>query len=314
MKKIIFALLLVMAMLAAACTPTNTGNTGTGFIGGQQGLEIAFIEGAPPATTPDGGQQEFDVILDVTNKGEFAVEPADMYIKLSGFLPEAFGVTLDQLKKSPSEMIEARIKSGDGTIIESPIVPVSFEGFNYMDTEISGRNVIMRAEVCYEYQTKAAAELCIKENFNSNKASDLCQVTEARTISTSGAPVQVSNLRQSTAGTDKTRFTFSIQNMDTGSVYKTDSECPKSTLMDENKVFVKISGLGMGGDEVKCVGLSGGTGDAGYVTLLPGAVKDVSCTYTVTNRNDRMQPFTIDLSYAYWKFIEKTIAVQYTPK
>lgn len=313
MRKIIFALLLAMTMLAAACTNTNPVNTGTGFIGGQQGLEISFIDGAPPQTTPDGGQQEFDVILEVSNKGEYAVEASEIYVKLSGFSPESLGVTLPELKKNAPENIEARIKSGDGAIIESPLVPVSFEGFNYMDTEISGRDVKMRAEICYEYQTKAAAELCIKENFNSNRETDLCQVTETRTISTSGAPVQISNLRQSTAGTDKTRFTFSIQNMDTGSVFKTDSECAEG-FTNENKVFVKISGLASGSDAVKCVGLTGGTGDAGYVTLVPGMAKDVSCTVTITDRNNRMEPFTIDLSYAYWKFVDKTIAVQYTPK
>ncbi len=310
MRKLIFALLLVMAMLVAACTET-TGPTGTGFIGGNTGLDISFYPGAPPESTPDGGQQEFDIIVDISNGGEYAVEPDGVYLELSGFPPESLGVSLDELRKNPPERIEANIKSGDGTIISAPTVPVSFEGFNYMDTEISGRDVIIRAEICYEYQTRAAAELCIKENFNSNKANDLCQVDGSRSLSTSGAPVQITNLRQSTAGTDKTRFTFSIQNMDTGSVYRTDSECVEG-FTNENKVFVKISGLGS--DSVKCVGLTGGTGDAGYVTLLSGQAKEVSCTVTVTNRNNRIQPFTIDLSYAYWKFLDKTIQVQYTPK
>jgi hypothetical protein len=311
MKKIIIALLILIAMLVAACTDTNTNNTGTGFIGGKQGLDISFYPGAPPDTTPDGAQQQFDVIVDVTNNGEYGVSADDAFVKLSGFPPEALGVTLEALKKNLPEDVEANIKSGDGTIIKAPVVPVSFEGLNYMDTEISGRDVIIRAEICYEYQTKAAAELCVKENFNSNKENDLCQVDGARTISTSGAPVQISNLKQSTAGTDKTRFTFSIQNMDTGSVYKTDSECVQG-FSNEKKVFVKIGGLGT--DSVKCVGLSGGTADAGYVSLLDDQAKEVSCTVTVTNRNNRIQPFTIDLSYAYWKYVDKTIAVQYTPK
>jgi hypothetical protein len=161
--------------------------------------------------------------------------------------------------------------------------------------------------------TKAAAELCIKENFNSNKENDLCQVDGTRTVSTSGAPVQITNIKQSTAGTDKTRFTFSIQNMDTGSVFRTDSAC-EDTLSNENKVFVQISNLANEGDSVRCVGLTGGTPDAGYVNLLPGQSKEVSCTLTVLNRNNRMEPFNIDLSYAYWKFVDKSIVVQHTPE
>jgi hypothetical protein len=312
MKKTLFTLLLVMTLLVSACGG-STGPTGTGYIGGNSGLDIAFYEGAPPATTPDGGQQEFDIILDVTNKGEDAVEIEEAYIEISGFPPEALGVTMAQLRKNLPERMEARIKSGDGTIIDAPVVPVSFEGFNYMDTEISGRDVTVRAEICYEYQTYAAAELCIKENFNINKENDLCQVTGVRTLSSSGAPVQVTNLRQSTAGTDKTRFTFSISNVDTGSIYRTDSECVDG-FTNQNKVFVKISGLGTNSGDVKCVGLSGGTTDAGYVSLVPGMAKEISCTFTVTDRNNRIEPFNIELSYAYWKFVDKIIQVQYTPK
>lgn len=313
MKKAILALLLLATMLVAACTTTETQTGVTGFIGGQKGLDIAFYSGAPPETTSDNGQQEFDIIVDVTNGGEAAVDPSEVYVKLSGFPPESFGVGIADLTKSPDEVIEANLKSADGSIIKSPTIPISFSGFNYMDSEVASREFPIRAEICYEYSTKAAAELCIKENFNSNKADDICQVNAARSFSTSGAPVQITSLKQSTAGTDKTRFTFTVQNMDTGRIYRTDSACEQTTA-NENKIFVKVSGLANSGDSVKCVGLTGGTPDAGYITVLPGEARDVSCTVTVLNRNNRIEPFELELAYAYWKYADTKIIVEHTPE
>jgi len=312
MKKIIFALLLIVAMFVTACTPTEQ-NTGTqGFIGGSKGLDIAFYEQSPPATTPDNKQQEFDIIVDITNGGEAQVETDKVYVQLSGFLPESFGRTMADMKRSPEDMIDKNIKNPDGSVIAPPVTSVIFPGFNYEPIEVASREYPIRAEICYEYITKAAAELCIKENFNSNKADDICQVNADRGLSTSGAPVQITSLKQSTAGADKTRFTFTVQNMDTGSIYKSDSACEKVTS-NENKVFVKINGLG---EDVRCVGLSGvgSVADAGYVTLVPGQARDVSCTVTVVNRNNRIQPFTIDMSYAYWKYVDTKILIEHTPE
>ncbi|MGV8169253.1 MAG: hypothetical protein ACP5N3_04320 [Candidatus Nanoarchaeia archaeon] len=312
MKKAIFALILLTALLVAACTDSGTGNTGTsGFVGGTKGLDIIFYSGAPPASTPDMGQQEFDVIVEITNGGEDDVEVDEAIVKLSGFPPEPFNVGIGDLTKNPEEKIEKVIKTADGSIINPPTIPVTFPGFNYLDEEVASRTFPIRAEICYKYTTKAAAELCIKENFNSIKSDDLCKVTEERALSTSGAPVQITSLRQSTAGADKTRFTFTIQNMDEGKIYKTDSACEQTTA-NENKVFVQIGGLG--DNDVRCVGLTGGTTDAGYVTLIPGQAKDVSCTVTFLNRNNRIQPFTIDMTYSYWKYLDTSILIEHTPE
>ncbi|MGV8162009.1 MAG: hypothetical protein ACP5N2_01595 [Candidatus Nanoarchaeia archaeon] len=312
MKKAIFAVLLLTALFVAACDGGNNPNTGaTGFIGGTKGLDISFYADAPPLTTPDNGQQEFDIIVEIANGGEDAVEPEEAYVKLSGFPPEAFGVELADLTKFPEETIDANIKSADGTVITSTPIPVTFTGFNYDAVEVASRSFPIRAEICYDYLTKGAAELCIKENFNSNKADDICQVTASRAISTSGAPVQITSIKQSTAGADKTRFTFTIQNMDSGDIYRTGSLCEDVTS-NKNKVFVSIGNIGQ--DDVRCVGLSGGTTSAGYVTLVPDQARDVSCTVTVLNRNNRIQPFTIDLSYGYLKFIDTSILIEHTPE
>ncbi len=315
MKKVIFVLMLFVLTLAIAACTTNTTSTDTGFIGGSKGLDISFMTGAPPETTPDGGQQSFDVVVNIQNGGETAVDKTKAYVKLSGFPPEAFGVTLDSLKANPEDNVEANIKNPDGSVIVPSSVPVTFSGFNYKGNEVASRSFPFRAEICYEYTTKAAAELCLKENFNSVKTDDICQVNAQRSLSTSGAPVQITKLMQSTAGTDKTRFTFTIQNMDaTGHVYKSGQAigCDQTVLSDENKVFVQILDLGAV-DDIKCVGLSG-SGSAGYVTLVTGQAKDVSCTYTVKNRNNRIQPFSIALTYNYWKFVDTNVVVQHAPQ
>ncbi len=311
-KKIILAILVLAVFLMTACTQ-QTPVTNTGYIGGTQGLEIAFLQGAPPSTVSSGGEQDFDIVVEVQNKGEYYVEANEAFVKISGFSPSTFGVTNADLITNLTEDVEPNTKQPDGTIIASPPISVEFTGFNYEQNESVSREFPIRAEICYKYQTEAAAELCVKEEFTSTTKDSICEVNSARAMSTSAAPVQVTNLKQSSAGKDKTRVTFTVSNMDTGKIFKTGNSCDDKTISNQNKVFVEILGLDYNSaDSVKCVGLSEGSGSAGYVTLSGGEPREVSCTITLTDRNNRIEPFNIRLTYDYWKFIDTRMTVQHT--
>jgi len=312
-KKILLILLILGVFLVSACTQqTHTSNSG--YLGGQKGLEIKFLQGAPPESISDGGEQDFDIVIEVQNNGEHYVEANEAYIKLSGFPPAAFGMTNADLIQNLTEDVEANEKQPDGTTITSPPVSVEFPGFNYEANETTSRDFPIRAEICYKYQTEAAAELCLKEEFTSTAKDGVCEVTSQRDMSTSGGPVQLTNLKQTAAGKDKTRFTFTVSNVDTGKIYKTDNACDDK-LTNQNKVFVEILDLTYGTqDSIKCVGLSEGSDSSGYITLSGGEPRDVSCTVTIIDRNNRIEPFNIRLTYDYWKYIDTTIMVQHTPE
>lgn len=312
-KIILLALMALGLILISACTQQEP-TSNSGYLGGQKGLDIKFLQGAPPESISDGGEQDFDMVIEVQNLGEHYVEAGEAYIKLSGFPPSSFGVTTEDLTQEITEDIEANQKQPDGTTINAPPISVEFTGFNYEDNETTSRDFPIRAEICYKYQTEAAAELCVKDEFTSTTSDGICEVNAARDMSTSGAPVQVTNLKQSAAGKDKTRFTFTVTNVGTGKIYKTDNACDDK-LTNRNKVFVEILDLtDSSADTIKCVGLSEGSDSSGYVTLSGGEPRDVSCTVTLNDRNNRIQPFNIRLTYDYWKYIDTSIMVQHTPE
>ena len=305
---------MVIALLAlAACDEGEETSIRGTYIGGSEGIKMEFAPDAPPEMTADNKQQNFDIVVQLTNKGEADVEAEDAQVTIKGFLPEAFGKSKGDLEINPDETVEGRIRTPDGTIIEPPYIEAIVEDLEYQNKEPGNIQLPIRAEICYLYETNIATKLCIKEDMLKQEDDDICEISSTRSVSSSGAPVQVSKVSQTGAGRDKTRFTFTIANVDTGKVYRENSDCSPSTT-DENKVYVEI--LELEGSEVKCTGLQGGTEDTGYITLSGGTPRDVTCTATFSEsqRTDRLQPFQIRLSYNYNEFIEQPIEIVYTPE
>lgn len=321
MKKTLFFVMVAALLIVSACnnTPKGPDTAGT-YIGGNEGLKINFAQDAPPATIADNKQQSFDIVVEINNKGEYKVPKEDASVKIVGIPPEAFGVSKADFEKQPNYDIERRIKNPDGNIIEPAMVQTDFSNLKYQYQEPGNQELPIRAELCYSYQTDVSTKLCVKEKMTSTNANDICQVNGNLDVASSGAPVQITKIMQSGAGIDKTRFTFTIANVDTGSVFKDDSTCDATSYNDKNKVFVQINDLlTRGASKVDCTGLqrvSSTDTSSGYVTLNGGTPRDVSCTVTFpkAQRTDRLQPFSITLKYKYWEYIDSKVLVQYTPK
>lgn len=321
MKKVLLIGLIIGMLALTACGGNNNKeDIGDTYLGGSQGLKISFANGAPPDSVSDiGGEQSFDIIVDVENMGEDDVETSEALVSIVGFPPKAFNKNVADLKEvQPEEKIEGRQKNPDGTVIESPLVQVVFEDLAYQYAEPGNVQFPVIAEICYLYETNVASSLCIKDNLNKDEEDDFCKVSSSRQVSSSGAPVQVTRIQQSPAGKDKTRISFTVDNVGGGKIFKYDSEnsCDNTKISNENKVWVEIENLlDRGADGVKCSGLLGGTqSDNGYVLLNKGNSADVLCTITMTERSDRLQPFNIKLTYDYFESIRKDIVVEYTPE
>ena len=317
-KKLLLIILATTLLAIAACNGNGTTTPGdTGFVGGTKGVDIEFVTNAPPARVADQGQEPFDVVVELTNRGEHEVLREDVFVELQGFSASAFGVTNEDLIAHPEDDLFPVRKSPDGSVITPPKIPVIFEGLNYQDDAPANVPFTFRAKACYKYETTALSDICVKENFNEDRPGDLCTVSGTRAVSNSGAPVQITNVRQAPSGRDKTTVTFSIRQRDTdpsGKVSKPDTDCDISQ-QSENRVFVRVSGLEeVPGDSVRCIGLLGGDTSSGFVTLTKTEARDVSCTVELTNRNTRIQPFRITLGYDYSAFTDTQVIVVYTPE
>lgn len=317
-QKLILVLLVVAILTITACENENDDEISqTGFIGGTDGVDISFAKNAPPDKVADQGQEEFEVVVELTNKGEHEILKEDVFVELEGFSASAFGLNDEDLIAHPEDDLFARRKSPDGSTISSPSIPVVFEGLNYQKDAPANTEFTFRAKTCYKYETISLSNICVKENFNNDRDGDLCAVSDTRKVSNSGAPVQITKVKQSPQGRDKTSVTFSIQKKDTdntGTVSRPDTDCD-TAQQNENKVFVSITGLEEDvGDSVRCIGLLGGDSSSGFVTLTDDKPREVSCTVELQNRNTREQQFRVTLGYDYSAYIDKKVTAVYTPQ
>lgn len=295
-------------MLAACQKETNQGLS-TPFIGGLSGFSVGFQADAPPKEVYDGGRFPFAVVVKIQNIGEFLVPKDKVKVSLSGIDPVEFGLNPNDLIKSPGDDMLPRRKDAGGNILESNPFFLEFKNLNHV-RRITGSalDFPLRAEVCYNYGTIATSKLCSRKNVLNPTPGGICTINEEKKVANSGAPVQIVSLQESTRAQDKVAFTFKIQHVGTGFLYRKLTGCEKSSIRaTEQKVFVNVREPASG---VECVGLSSNSvPNQGEVTLFDGS-NTVTCTMTLQRPGDFEFPVTIDLNYDYEDTTETNLLVK----
>ena len=312
MKKIVIIMMIGALLFLAACEPDEgTSREGTTpFIGGTRGLEVSYIEAFPPNRVLDRGEEPFDVIVELHNRGEADIDADDVLVTLSGFSPRLFGKDASDLQRNAPEDIEGNEMNPDGSIIDSLPVEVEFENFVFTEGVQGNQQHPFRAEVCYKYYTNAVTSLCVKNDFRrDSEDADICSVSSRRNVFNSGAPVQITNVQQQPGSSDSTRFTFTIENRDRGDVHSHGNLC-ETDRRTENMVRVEIRGFSeSAGEVVECRGLRDDTESSGNV-IIGSEGTDITCTVSFTDRTPRIQNFDIYVEYDYLERIRKDIIVE----
>lgn len=225
--------LLALSLLVASCGPGNQQTSiSDPFIGGDMGLQISFMQGAPPSEIFDGGQYPFSVNVLVENLGEADVGPDSVLgatgdntfalVSLIGFNPAQFNFpeTDKTFVQEDINVIGAR-RNFDGTIIPGDTNIVQFEGFNYLPDEQGNSEIRIRANICYDYRTRSSTRVCIKDNILENiQDNSICVLTGPKDVKNSGSPVHVTKVNQNPLGRDKIQVTFTIENVGLGRVFR----------------------------------------------------------------------------------------------
>ncbi len=297
-------LLLGLVVFIAACTTETAPGNDTPFIGGTNGLIIEFLENAPPKEVADNGQFPFDIIVKLTNEGEHKVLRSQAHVTISGLFPADFDKGLGELQRQPPvDDLEPVRKDPEGNEIPGTQTQVHIDGLNYKGNLDGNVKFPVRAEVCYQYQTIANGQYCMRENLLDTDEG-VCEVSGTKTIHNSGAPVQITSFKQSVAGTDTILLTFTVSQRGNGNIFKSDTStsgvsCDSSSFVDENKVFVSVQ-TGLGSNPIKCLGLFDRDGlddHEGYVLLTNGDAT-FTCTQEVEDV-DAEKTVRVIMDYEY---------------
>ena len=330
-REMLFLPLVLLVIALAGCDGGN--NTGKA-----DGVAISFIQDAPPAVVYDNSQFLFDVAVKIENKGESAIPPGHLKVELSGISKDDFGGTgyrgfnENELRKTYTD--------SSGTVVAGDTDYIYLREFNY-NKNIRGNEIpfVIRADVCYHYQTVAIAKICVKKQFSAPGEVMVCNVNEAKAVDVSSAPVTVTNFREMPGGSKdgKTRisFSFDIETAGKGTAYKhycggksspsnsicagypanTDTLClaqitsPTERMQQTNRINVWVD-TGISG-KLDCSGLTLEAGRRGDIQLYQGK-RTITCIQDITDEERAYErPVTIQLEYDYDDFIEAPVVVKH---
>jgi hypothetical protein len=305
-KTSFFAIIAVLIFLIGCAGGGEQIEITSPFIGGTTGVVADFVD--LRSEIFDGGRDPFDIILKLENMGEAEVAKENVRIKLSGINPAEFGKLEEQLTASPDDDLTAKMKDAQGNILPGAPVFVEFKELNHISPITGGQiDLPLRADLCYLYSTKAVSKICIRQNILNPTPEGICEITGAKPIFNSGAPIQFANFKESARSKDKIGFSFDVTNVGGGDVFAKETLCDSTARKNKDSVYVKVETNLPG---LSCTGLeTHGKTAEGYVTLF-GGTKIVTCTQTIATRTDFEQIVTLDAEYDYEEYKQTSITVK----
>ena len=315
----IFAVVVMLALTACGSGNNATSNK-RAFIGGTQGLVFTFMPEEPPAEVTSSNYP-FSTTVKIENKGETEVAKDKIHISLKGIDATDFGVPNANTAKltdvqPDSDLSANQINPDTGEIIASSPAYATFH-LQYSKPITGNHEFPFLIDTCYEYETKANAEVCLKQNLLDNKNTKVCTPTGPRALENSGAPVQVSSFLEYTSGTSAIRFTLSINKVGTGDVFKQKTTCdmnvnnPGVNQPDKDVVHVKITTELNGQLTCSGLGANGNDGNEGDVKMITG-IKQITCVQKLEGDDqvDKIKIANVDITYDYLESIQTKVLVK----
>lgn len=280
----------------------------TDYVGGLDGLSIQFEEEAPPLEVFDNSEAAFPIAIQIKNEGEYTVKSGGIVASLSGINQNDF--SLASLHKKSNFDFDRKYSDREGATNT-----LEFGDAKYKIDLSSDLTTKIVADVCYDYRTVGAAAICLKKDTRQYKAADACLINNDQIVfENSGAPIQITEIRESSSGANRIKLDFTIENKKDGGFYKLgtfkDKCIPSSdeARKAENYVFVEVNDPAKRLN-FKCSAL--GDDNKGETKLFDNK-KQVSCTLDTNSLQDTAFEQLIDITvdYAYRGAISQDITIK----
>jgi hypothetical protein len=306
----------VLALLISGCAEGNTNLGNNPYLGGTKGVDMTFVTGSPPDEIFDNKQYAFSIGVQLNNLGEADLEPNQGYVKIEGISPNEYGVSANHFTQNMPPLNGAE-KNSEGVVIPGDIDVISFDDLIYQQ-DITGNfdNTIIRAIACYNYAAKASANICLKqEAVDSLNTNDVCTITGQKSVFSSGSPIQITEVMQSSQGKEKIQLSFKVQSLGgpNDRFFRYDTECDRSVSNpNRNIVHVKVLPIDNNRINAECTGFMNGVrGSEGYVNLFGGEPRNIVCSFDTSSvQSDFETRVNVELKYRYMQFIEKPILIK----
>lgn len=317
-------LMILSIFILSGCGEQRT--TGKAFIGGTEGLKTTLMPGNPPDEIFDNRQTNFAIVVKLENTGEDTIEANEGFVKIFGLEPGIYNI--NNVKKMFNVAIPGARKNYDGTVLNGGIATMEFGDLSYGLTVQGNLDQKLWLDICYKYTTKVTTQICIKKDpqllLNNNK---ICDVEGEKNPQNSGAPIQVTSLKESFAGNGKIGVTMTISHLGKGDNFFDPRENLESndacrdveSNNNRGRIHVKVKPLTLGGRTITpvCTGLSDPAGtNEGYIRLYKdGSGKEQSTLYCTINAESTDTifevPIDVELTYHYLQHIEKPFIIRH---
>lgn len=306
MKKILP--LLILAIIITSCGPIQKDKEQvitTQYRTGTQGLSLSFAPNLPPNRLFD--TEQFSTVIEIENRGAYPVGGPGDRIYLSGFDTSIITGILQYGEKI--QLIEGKTPF----VTQGGIDSVGFRGTiaPLRPRNIDKYPVRLLATACYEYQTIAAAAICIDPNpYAATTQAKTCTAGPVSLGGGQGAPIAVTQVEVDPSP-GRTRLKIHIQNSGTGEVFRSGADylqrCSPFTppLQFDEIDYVELRDVTVGGISIKptCKPL-----DNNHIRLT-NKKGQAYCEMMTRGQNTYSTPIVITLAYGYRNSIYKDIEI-----
>ncbi|MBN2421845.1 hypothetical protein JXB41_01345 [Candidatus Woesearchaeota archaeon] len=213
-------LIMLLFILSACQTGVNDNATKEKIYTGETGLELEILDRSLPESVFE--DERFDMVLKLTNKGAYPITAGDSILKITtekdymeiiepkGSLPYIYSGSFDLDGKEKFQ------NTDDFEVKEFKLMS------KRLDEQSQIHTVTILATVCYNYVTKAYADICIDTDvYNTKPIEKSCSAEQVSLNGGQGAPVAVTRIEPkmlSDGDSVKPQFVIYLRNTDRGSV------------------------------------------------------------------------------------------------